>query len=220
MNIVIIGSGRVGSELAYRLFKNGHQVVVVDRNPEAFNRLNPDFRGRTVEGEALSADVLSRAGIEDADALAAVTNSDMHNAVVAHAARVMFNVPNVIVRNYDPNLRPMMEAFGVQIVGSSSWGAQRIEELLTDTENRALFSAGNGEVEIYELIIPEEWNGRTCEDLLENGTPCLPVAVSRAGRAMLPNSDTVLQTGDVFNVSTNFTGIKALRTRLDKGPEA
>ncbi len=220
MNIIVVGCGRVGAELSYRLFKSGHQVVVVDQNPEAFNRLKPDFRGRTVEGEALSLDVLTRAGIENADALAIVTNSDTLNAAVAHVARVVFKMPNVIVRNYDPRLRPMLEAFGLQIVGSTNWGAQRIEELLTNPENRILFSAGNGEVEVYEIAIPETWDGHTCDELLSSEPPCLPVALTRAGRAALPKADTRLSTGDILNVSTNFKGITALRARLEKGPEA
>jgi trk system potassium uptake protein TrkA len=220
MNIVVVGCGRVGAELSYRLFKSGHQVVIVDQNPDSFNRLKPDFRGRTVEGEALSLEILNRAGIQTADALAVVTNSDTHNAVVAHAARVIFGVPNVIARNYDPRLRQMQEAFGLQIVGSSDWGAQRIEELLTNAENRILFSAGNGEVEVYEIAIPESWDGRTCSQLVSPEPPCLPVALTRAGRATLPKAETRLEAGDILNVSTNFAGITALRARLASGPEA
>src|SRR5512135_558344 len=67
MNLLVVGCGRVGAELSYRLFKSGHQVVVVDSNREAFNRLPPEFRGRTLEGEGLAENVLERAGIRDAD---------------------------------------------------------------------------------------------------------------------------------------------------------
>ena len=86
MNFIVVGCGRVGAELAYHLFASGHQVVVVDSRKEAFNRLHPDFRGRTLEGEGLAESVLERAGIREADGLAAVTNSDTLNAVVAHTA--------------------------------------------------------------------------------------------------------------------------------------
>src|SRR5512134_714163 len=104
MNFVIVGCGRVGAELCYRLFKSGHQVVVVDNRKEAFNRLHPDFRGRTLEGEGLAESILERAGIREANGLAAVTNSDILNAVIAHTACAFFNVPIVVARNYDPNL--------------------------------------------------------------------------------------------------------------------
>ena len=105
MNFLIVGCGRVGAELSYRLFRGGHQVVVVDSRKESFNRLHPDFRGRTLEGEGLAETVLERAGIREADGLAAVTNSDTMNAVVAHTARTFYSVPVVVARKWSPNGR-------------------------------------------------------------------------------------------------------------------
>ena len=220
MNFVIIGCGRVGAELAYHLFKSGHQVVVVDANKQAFNRLHPDFRGRTLEGEGLAENVLERAGIREADGLAAVTNSDALNAVVSHAAREFFNVPVVVARNYDPSLRGLIEAFGLQTVGSTTWGAQRVEELLVNPSEKVIYSAGNGEVEIYEIRIPEEWNGRTLGELLIQPKECRPVALTRAGRSSLPEADTKLRTDDLLNVSSTFEGIRALTARLSQKAEA
>src|SRR5512145_902116 len=182
MKFIVVGCGRVGAELAYHLFASGHQVVVVDSRKESFNRLHPDFRGRTLEGEGLAESVLERAGIREADGLAAVTNSDTLNAVVAHTALTFYNVPNVVARNYDPNLRSVIEAFGLQTVGSTYWGAQRVEELLMYPSQRMVYSAGNGEVEVYEVQMPDEWNGRTIQELLDPLDQCFPVALSRAGR--------------------------------------
>lgn len=220
MNFIVVGCGRVGAELCHHLFTRGHHVVVVDINKEAFNRLHPDFRGRTLEGEGLAEGVLERAGIREADGLAAVTNSDTLNAVVAHAARIIYNVPNVVARNYDPNLKTVIEAFGLQTVGSTYWGAQRVEELLMNPSQRMVYSAGNGEVEVYELQIPEEWDGRTLGELLEPLQQCFPVALSRAGRSSLPDQGMKLQTGDMLDVSSTFEGIGALTTRLSKKAEA
>lgn len=220
MNFIIVGCGRVGAELCYHLFRSGHQVVVVDIDKDAFNRLHPDFRGRTLEGEGLAEGVLERAGIREADGLAAVTNSDTLNAVVAHAAQTVYNVPNVVARNYDPNLRPIIEAFGLQTVGSTSWGAQRVEELMMNPTQRMVYSAGNGEVEIYEVQIPEEWSDRTLGELLEPLKQCYPVALSRAGRSFLPELGTKLHTGDLFNFSSTFEGMGALMTRLSGKAEA
>ena len=220
MNFIIVGCGRVGAELCYHLFKSGHQVVVVDSRRDSFNRLHPDLRGRTLEGEGLAESVLERAGIHEADGLAAVTNSDTLNAVVAHVARTFYNVPNVVARNYDPNLRPVIEAFGLQTVGSTYWGAQRVEELLINPSQRAVYSAGNGEVEVYEVLIPEAWNGKTMGDLLSPLKQCYPVALSRAGRSSLPEAGTRLQTGDLLNVSSTFEGMRALTELLSKKAEA
>jgi trk/ktr system potassium uptake protein len=220
MNFIVVGCGRVGAELCYHLFKRGHQIVVVDINKEAFNRLHPDFRGRTLEGEGLAEGVLERAGIRDAHGLAAVTNSDTLNAVVAHAARIIYNIPNVVARNYDPNLRSVSEAFNLQTVGSTYWGAQRVEELLMNPSQRMVYSAGNGEVEVYELQITKEWDSHTLGELLGDLKQCYPVALSRAGHALLPETTMRLQTGDMLDVSSTFEGIGTLTARLSEAAEA
>jgi trk system potassium uptake protein TrkA len=220
MNFIVVGCGRVGAELSYRLFKSGHQVVVIDDNKEIFNRLHPDFRGRTLEGEALAENVLERAGIREAQGLAAVTNSDTMNVVVAHTARAIYNVPTVVARNYDPNIRVVIVSFGLQTVSSTSWGAQRVEELLMNPSQKVVYSAGNGEVEVYEVIIPATWAGRNLGELMESIKGCVPVAVTRAGRSHLPDAAASLQAGDMLNVSTTFDGISQLTARLAQKAEA
>ncbi|GAB4498066.1 MAG: potassium uptake protein TrkA [Anaerolineales bacterium] len=221
MNFIVIGCGRFGAELAYRLFTNGHQVAVVDSNPKAFNRLHPDFRGRTVEGDSLSADTLSRASADKANGVAVVTNSDTMNAVIGHTVRVHYpNVQQVIVRNYDPAMREMLEAFGLQLVSSTAWGAERVQELMIDPSFRAVFSAGNGEVEMYEMYISDKWDGMTVSDLLAGCTEIVCSALTRAGRAELPASNMKLKKGDVLTVSATLEGVRALRAKLQEGKEA
>jgi trk system potassium uptake protein TrkA len=220
MNFIVVGCGRVGAELCYHLYQSGHQVAVVDINRESFNRLHPDFRGRTLEGEGLAEGVLERAGIREADGLAAVTNSDTLNAVVAHAARTIYNIPNVVARNYDPNLRSIIEAFGLQTVGSTSWGAQRVEELMMNPTQRVVYSSGNGEVEVYEVQIPDAWNGRTLGELLQPLEECFPVAISKAGKSFLPDVHMELHEGDLLNFSSTFNGMRAMMARLSGNAEA
>jgi trk system potassium uptake protein TrkA len=210
MNVIVVGCGRVGAELAHRLFINGHRVCVIDRYQEAFKDLPPDFRGRTLEGDVLSEAVLHRADIAHADALAAVTNSDSLNGVIGRVASQIYKVPHVAVRNYDPRWRELIDAFGLQVVSSSSWGAQRMEELLEGGSVHPLISAGNGEVEICDLVVPAAWDGRTVQDLAECGS-CIVAAVTRGGRGMLPAPDMRLQTGDMVHVSATVEGMAALR---------
>lgn len=130
VGMIVVGCGRVGSELAARLHRHGKPVSVIDRLPEAFLNLPPDFYGRTLEGHALERQLLERAGIAAARGLAAVTNSDVLNAVVGRVARQLYQVPQVVVRNYDPRRLELLEAFELPIVSSSTWGARRIEELI------------------------------------------------------------------------------------------
>jgi trk/ktr system potassium uptake protein len=219
MEVIVVGCGRVGSELAYRVYKKGHHVTVVDSNEASFQNLPADFRGRTVEGEALNQIVLRRAGIETADGLAAVTNLDTLNVAVAHVARTVYKVPNVVVRNYDSSLRGLPEAFGLQVVSSSSWGAQRVEEMLYHHEMRSVFSAGNGEVEIYEFTVPPVWDGHTLVEILPEQN-CTPAALTRSGKAIMPGKATVLKVGDIVLVSATFDGIEGLRQRLEVAQEA
>jgi trk system potassium uptake protein TrkA len=216
-HIIVVGCGRLGAELAYTLFQQKTQVVVIDENDNAFNNLHPDFLGRRVHGDALNQGVLERAGIKQAHGLAAVTNSDPQNAVVAYLAQNIYRVPRVISRNYNPQLRKIHEIFGLQLISSTSWGAQRIEEILlhTDlqTDLRLIFSAGNGEVEIYEFIIPDKLNGIMLEVLFA-GAICYPVALTRFGKAIIPDNKTILQTGDMIQVSATLDGARILRQRL------
>jgi trk system potassium uptake protein TrkA len=213
MFLIVVGCGRVGAELAFRLFQAGHQVTVIDQVGRSFEHLHPEYRGRTVTGEVLGEDVLKRAGIEQANGLAAVTNSDSVNGVVGYVARTIFGVPVVVVRNYDPRFRELHEAFGLQTVSSTAWGARRMEDLFHQVQGRSVFSAGNGEVEVYELLVPADWSGRTLQELLP-AAGCLAVAVTRAGRAALPGPDVVLAAGDMVHVSASLPGIEALRRRL------
>jgi trk system potassium uptake protein TrkA len=218
MNVIVVGCGRVGAHLAYRLAQKRHQVTVIDQDLAAFDNLPSDFGGRTVEGEVLAQGVLHRAGIEHVDGLAAVSNSDSLNAVVAHLARITYQVPQVVVRNYDPRWRSLQEAFGFQVVSSASWGAQRLEDLLFGADLRSVFTAGNGEVAIYEFSVPDSWHGRTLQELLLP-TGCVPAALTRAGRAILPSHNAVLEAHDVVHISATLEGVEALRNQLGSKKE-
>ena len=213
MKLVVVGCGRVGADLAYRLYLNGHQIVVVDKSESAFQNLPEDFKGRLVEGQVLSRDVQRRAGLQDADGLAAVTSSDTANAVVAHIAREEYHVPNVVVRNFNSRWRSTLEVFGLQLVSASSWGAQRIEELLYQQETRTVYSTGNGEVELYEFTVREDWNGRPLSELIPE-TDCVIASLARAGKAVIPNRSMLLNTGDVIVISATLEGSQEVHRRL------
>jgi trk system potassium uptake protein TrkA len=215
MNIIVVGCGRVGSELAYGLFRRGHKVVVIDTNGDSFSNLPADFRGRTVEGDVLTPDVLERAGINHTDALAAVTPDDSVNAVVAHTARIVYHVPNIVVRDYDPRKRGLHETFSLQVVSPSAWGAQRIEELISDSALRTVFSSGNGEVEIYEFAVPSSWAGMRLQEVIPSAE-CRVVSLTRAGRAVIPTAEDRLSSGDVVLLSATREGVENLQKRLEQ----
>ena len=214
MRVVIVSCGRFGAELATRLFQGGHDVSIIDADETAFSRLPENFEGRINQGEALDRDVLHRAGVEKADAVAVVTDSDILNATIGHVVRTYYNKTNVVIRNHDPRYRPILEAYGLQMVSALSWGAQRVEEMIYHGDVRPVFSAGNGEVEVYEIAVPKFWSEHTMKELVGD-TNTLPVSLTRAGRAMLPADQMRLEEGDVIHVSATLEGVEALRSRLN-----
>lgn len=212
MNIIIVGCGRVGMELALTLHQN-HTVSVIDRNSRSFDKLGMHFSGRTVQGHGLDRTALERAGIETADALAAVTSSDNVNAIVARIARDIFHVERVAARLYNPRRAPIYEKLDLQTVSSSSWGAHRIEQLLVHPGMQNVSSAGNGEVQIYELTVPTEWNGHKVSELVPMDH-AIPVALARNGKGILPRPEIILQAQDILQVSSTRDGVKILRGRV------
>jgi trk system potassium uptake protein TrkA len=133
-------------------------------------------------------------------------------------ARDIYHLGHVVARVYNPRRTPIYEKLGLQTIASSSWGAQRIEQLILHPGLQSVYSAGNGEVQIYEVSIPHEWEGRTVGDLVpaENA---LPVAIARGGRACLPDRTTILQAHDIVQVSATSEGAAVLRQRLQSNGE-
>ena len=195
------------------MFKRGHDVTVIDQVDAAFDNLHPLFRGRTVEGEVLNQDVLHRAGIEHAEGLAAVTNSDTLNAVVAHVARTVYHVPHVVARNFNPRWRPLHEAFGLQAVSSTTWGAQRIEEMLDEAEVRQVWTSGNGDGGPLRVRRSRTFQGRLLHEVLPEG-PYVVVACTRRGQPMPPAHELPLEAGDVVYLSSAPEGRETLRRWL------
>ena len=212
MKIIIVGCGRVGVELALALHQN-HLVSVIDRNARSFDRLGLHFSGRTVQGHGMDRTALERAGIETANAVAAVTSSDNVNAIVARVAQDIYHVSRVVARIYNPRRAPIYEKLNLQTVSSSSWGAHRIEQLLVHPGMQSVSSAGNGEVQVYELTVPSEWNGRKVSELVPM-EHAIPVALARNGKGILPRSEIVLEPQDILQVSSTPEGVKILRERV------
>ena len=102
MHVIIVGCGRVGASTAAELARAGHDVVVIDRDPDAFRLLPVNFSGRTVVGTGFDREVLESAGIREADALVASASGDNTNAVAARIAKEIYRVPDVVARIFDP----------------------------------------------------------------------------------------------------------------------
>ena len=130
MKVVIMGCGRVGGRLARLLESDGHEVTILDNDSYSFRRLPPGFRGTALLGNGIDADVLRRAGIEEADAFVAVTQGDNRNVMSCQIARHIFNVPRVVCRIYDPLRRDLFEDLGLEAISPTTIFAQILREKL------------------------------------------------------------------------------------------
>src|SRR5512135_1942957 len=134
MRAIIMGCGRIGSQLSELLSAQGHDVVVIDHDANAAGRLSPRFKGRVIQGVGFDRDVLLRAGVEQADAFVSASSSDNANIVAARIARNIFRVPRVVARLYDPLRAEVYQRLGLTTISSTTWGAERIFQVLTHTD--------------------------------------------------------------------------------------
>jgi trk system potassium uptake protein TrkA len=132
MKIVILGCGRVGASLATLMSNEDHDVTIIDQNPDAFARLGSEYRGVTEVGDGTDEDVLRRAGLEDADAFAAVTNGDNRNIMAAQIAKYIFRVKKVICRIYDPIRQETYNSLGLESISPTIVGAKLMRDALTN----------------------------------------------------------------------------------------
>ena len=116
MKVVILGCGRVGSRLAALMEEDGNEVSIIDSDPDAFTRLPETFQGRIILGTGIDVDVLKSAGIEQADAFAAVTNFDNTNIMACEVAKEIFGVEQVLARIYDPGRESFYHELGLETV--------------------------------------------------------------------------------------------------------
>ena len=216
MHIIIVGCGRLGAELALSVSAKGHEVVVVDNRPEAFDNLGANYHGRTLQGSGIDQDVLRRAGIESAAAFAAVTSSDNANIVAARIAKNIFRVPNVVARTFNPRRLPIYEHLDLQTVVSSSWGARRIEEMMTSPQCANRLSLGSGEVEIVEARVLVTWTGRKVVEAL-TGLPAKLIAVTRGGRAQMVDGDFTLHGGDLLALAVKSEDMAQVGAAFGEG---
>lgn len=196
MHVVVVGCGRVGSGLAATLESEGHTVAVIDKQGKAFRRLPEDFGGKTVVGVGFDRDNLRAAGIEEAGALASVTNGDNSNILIARVAREAFNIERVVARIYDSRRAQIYERLGIPTVATVSWTTERVlRKILPDT-HAVEWVDPSAKVCVVERTVPGHWGGRHLSEL-EVPEMSRLVAVSRLGEASLPDQKHVAQEGDV-----------------------
>jgi len=197
MKIIIVGCGRVGSQVSLLLVKHGHEVTVIDHDDNALSRLGADFKGKIVRGLGFDRNVLLEAGIETVEGFVAASSSDNANIVAARIARNIFRVPRVVARLYDPVRAEIYQRLGLTTISSTVWGAERIVEVVTHTDLDVLHVFQDGGTTMVRVEAPARLNGHRVAQMNIPGEVSV-TAISRNDHTFIPISGTEFQEGDVI----------------------
>ncbi|MCM8778226.1 MAG: TrkA family potassium uptake protein [Candidatus Omnitrophica bacterium] len=211
MYIIIVGCGRVGAELARILQDGGHNVVVVDKNPDAFKRLGNTFNGVTLVGNGFDLDTLKEAGIEKADALCAVTNGDNTNIMSAQVARKIFNVPKVIARIYDPQRAEIYRSLGINTLSGTVLFASLIRDKLIESQFSS-YLIETKELGVLEFRAPEEIVGKLIKEVNLPGELLVVTVVKKKTGTVIPTEQTMVEKGDILIAVVKISALKKVKT--------
>jgi len=214
-----MGCGRVGSSLATALEAAGHSVAIIDQSKDAFRRLGADFKGRTILGVGFDRDTLLEAGIDGADAFAAVSNGDNSNILAARVARENYGVTNVVARIYDPGRAEIYQRLGIPTVATVSWASDQILRRILPGGARSEWRDATGTVQLLEVHPHLNWYGRPISEL-ETATESRVAFLTRLGDALIPDEHTVLQDGDLVHMTIIDEKLAIAEAVLSKGPGA
>jgi trk system potassium uptake protein TrkA len=212
MRVIIMGNGRVGSELSIQLVEGGHDVTVIDKSPAAFMKYPPGG-AKTVIGLGFDRDVLEEAGIMEAEAFVAVSSGDNSNIVSARVALEHYHVPKVVARIFDPRRAEIYERLNIPTVATTKWGVKQIQLMLLHDRGEVRESIGGGDLLRMRVPVPEHLVGKPATALNVPGK-VMVVGVSRGGGGFLPTDDTMLKEGDFLAVMLIEAGMADLDEEL------
>ena len=218
VHVVIMGCGRVGSALARSLEDRNHTVSVIDSNPDAFRRLGPSFNGTKVTGIGFDQGVLERAGVEKADAFAAVSSGDNSNIIAARVARETFGIQQVGARIYDPGRAEVYQRLGITTVATVKWTADQVLRRILPAGAEPDFRDPSGTIRVDHIPIPDVWVGHQTVDLQVQSRSRI-AWIDRLGEGMLPTRETVIQEGDLLHLVIREENAAHAYAVIERGPE-
>jgi trk system potassium uptake protein TrkA len=218
VHVVIMGCGRVGSTLARSLEDRNHTVSVIDNNPDAFRRLGPSFSGTKVTGIGFDQDVMEKAGVESADAFAAVSSGDNSNIIAARVARETFGIQTVVARIYDPGRAEVYQRLGITTVATVKWTADQVLRRVLPAGAEPTYRDPSGTIRLDTVPVDERWVGRRTV-LLQEESGARIAWIERLGEGMIPQRDTVMQEGDLLHLVMREENADRVYTVFRHGPE-
>ena len=217
MHVVIMGCGRVGSALAKGLESKGHSVAIIDQEAGAFRRLSADFSGQRVTGVGFDRDTLLEAGIDRAEAFAAVSSGDNSNIIAARVARETFGVENVVARIYDYGRAEVYQKLGIPTVATVRWTADQVMRRLLPAGTLSEWRDPSGFVALAEVAVSPSWIGQPVR-VLEEQSGARVAMLTRLGNGILPGAGTVVQDGDLVHVTMLWVEREHVERVVASGP--
>ena len=208
----------MGASLAQQLARREYSVAVIDQDPLAFRRLGENFAGRQVRGVGFDRETLIAAGIEEADAYAAVTNGDNSNILVARVARETFGIERVVARIYDPKRAEVYERLGIPPVATVPWTSSRLLKGVLGEATAEAWRDPSGAVAMLHVSPNEGWIGMSLQEL-ESATGVRVALVTRFGVGQLPVAGMVIQSGDGLHVMASDEGAVIVRDVAAAAPQ-
>ncbi|MDX6532917.1 MAG: trk/ktr system potassium uptake protein [Gaiellales bacterium] len=199
MYILIVGGGKVGTNLTATLMKMGHEVTLIENDRDRYALLEERFEHVVRPGDATELFVLERAGIERADLVVAVTGDDEDNIIVSQVAKEKYGVPKVIARVNDPRNQQHFDMIGITLtVSATATILALIEHELPQHELVTLVDLKRENLEIVEFALSDNSPaaGKFVRDLNLPSRSRL-ISVTRGGRAEIAIGDTQLEPGDL-----------------------
>jgi trk system potassium uptake protein len=219
VHVVIMGCGRVGSTLARSLEDRNHTVSIIDTNPDAFRRLGPSFRGTKVTGVGFDQDVLDKAGIDKADAFAAVSSGDNSNIIAARVARETFGIQQVVARIYDPGRAEVYQRLGITTVATVKWTADQVLRRILPAGAEPDFRDPSGTIRLDQVPVNEVWVGQRTVKFQDQSRSRI-AWIDRLGEGMLPTRESVIQEGDLLHLVMREENADHVYNVFNQGPEA
>lgn len=212
MYVIIVGSGRVGSQLATLLSSEGHNVVVIDRNRASFERLGTSFNGLTLVGNGFDLKLLRQAGIEKADAFCALTNGDNTNLISAQVAKKIFKVNKVIARVYDPVRANIYSVLGLDIISGTLLFASMIRDKIIESRFSS-YLIETKDLGIIEIEVKKGLVGKTIQAINIPGE-FMVVAVRSISGIFIPEPQTVMKEKDILMGIVKVENLKDIREKF------
>jgi trk system potassium uptake protein TrkA len=219
VHVVILGCGRVGSSLARAVERLSHSVAIIDQDSSAFRRLSADFTGLRVTGMGFDRDTLIEAGIERAEAFAAVSSGDNSNIIGARVAREIFGVRRVVARIYDPRRAEVYERLGIPTVATVRWTRDQILGVLIPDAVPPEWTDTSGTVLLTMMTPTATWVGRPVR-ALEEAAMVRVACITRFGEGVLPDPRTIIQDGDLLHVVVAKARASHAAAVVSAGPPA